>query len=84
MSARRLVRKAGTMQGGIEPVAGAIAGEYATGAIGAMSGWSEAYYGHPGIRVPKAVQWLAPVVLTLIATRGISGALLTPLNQAWA
>ena len=80
MSARRLVREAGAMQGGIKPVAGPIAGEHTPGPVGAMSGRSEADYGDSGVRVTKAIQRPGPVVLTLIATRGVGGALLTPLD----
>lgn len=84
VSARGLVREAGAMQGRIEPVAGAIAGEHAPGPVGAMSSRCEADYGDSGIRVAKAIQRSGPVVLTLVATRGISGTLLTPLDQARA
>ena len=84
MGARGLVRKAGTMQGGIEPVAGAITGEYAASAIGTVSSRREANYGHPPIRVAKAIQRSGPVVLSPMATRGVGGALLAPLDQARA
>jgi hypothetical protein len=82
--ARGLIRDASTMQGGIEPVAGAIAGEHSTRAIGAMSSWRETDNRQPCGWVAKAIKWSGPVVLTLVATRGICGTFLAPLDQAWA
>jgi hypothetical protein len=49
-----------------------------------MSGRGEADYGDSGIRIAKSIHRSGPIILALVATWGISGALLTPLDQARA
>ena len=45
----------------VEKIAGAVAGEHAAGAIGAVRGGSEAENQEPGARIAKAGNGLAPV-----------------------
>jgi len=68
------------MQGGIKPVAGAIAGENTAGAVGAVSSRGELDYGHSRIRIAKAIQRSGPVALALIAAWRVGRALLAPLD----
>ena len=84
MLGRRLVGVAGAVQGGVEPVARAVAGEHAAGAVGAVGGRREADDRQPRRRIAEAVQRPRPVVLALEAARRVGGARLAPLDQARA
>jgi hypothetical protein len=78
------VRVAGPVQGSVEPVAGAIAGEHPAGAVGAVRRRGQADDRQPCIRVAEAGDGLRPVVLPSEASGWLSGAGLAPLDQAWA
>lgn len=80
----RLVGVAGAVHGGVEPVAGAVAGEHPAGAVGAMCSGSEADDREAGIRVAEARHRARPVTLALEAPRRCRCALPAPLDQPWA
>jgi hypothetical protein len=84
MGAGRLIREARTMQSGIEPVSRAVTGEYAPGAVCAVSSRCKTDDCDCRCRVAKAIERPSPVVLAPIAAWRIRGALLAPLDQAWA
>jgi hypothetical protein len=77
-----LVCVAGAVKCGVEPVAGAVAGEHAAGAIAAVGGWSEADESKPGIRIAKACDGPGPICLIVEAPRGGRRTGLPPLDQA--
>ena len=65
----------------VEPVAGAVAGEHAAGAVGAVGGGGEADDRQPRRRVAEAGHRAPPVVLAAEAARRVGRACLAPLDQ---
>ena len=72
------------MQGGVEPLAGAVAGEHPPGAVGAVRGGREPDDRQSRPRVAEALQWPRPILLAPVALRRVGGTLLAPLDQARA
>jgi len=70
------------VQHGIHEVAGSVAGEGASGAIGAVSAGSEAHDQDAGQRIAESGNGLAPVFPVAIRTALLAGDLLTIANQA--
>ena len=70
---RGLRGEAGAVQHAIEKMTGAIAGERAAGAVGAMCARRQAENQHPRVHIAKARYWLGPIVAI-----AIGAALLTP------
>src|SRR4051794_18339484 len=63
MQRRWLIREAGAMQAGIQPVAGAIAGEDASGAVGAVRCRRQSHEEHAGVTIAETGYRFAPVNL---------------------
>jgi len=82
MGALSAVGVAGSMKSRIEPFSGAIAGEHAAGSVCPVRSRSQADDQQAGGRITKAVERSRPVVLASVATWGIGGPRLPPLNQA--
>src|SRR5665811_1053494 len=77
-------RVAGAVQRGVEPVARAVAGEHATGAVGAVRRRRQADDRQLRFGIAEAGDRPGPVVLALKAPRRRCGAGLPPLDQARA
>src|SRR6185437_6867484 len=77
----RLIGEPGAVEGRVEPVAGAVAGEHPPGAVGAVGGGGEADDQDPGGRVAEAADRPRPVVLAAEAARRIGGLGLAPGDQ---
>ena len=80
----RLVREAGAVHGREQPVARAIAGEDAPGAVSAVRGGRQPEHVHAGVRVAKAGDRPAPVVLVRKRGALLARHLLAPLDEARA
>ena len=82
--ARRLVGEPGAVQGGVEEVAGAVAGEHPTGPVGPVGGRGQADDHHRGIGITEGRDRPAPVLL--VAERGalLDRDLLAPGHQTGA
>ena len=80
----RLVGEAGAVQGGVEPVARAVAGEHAPGAVGPVGGGREPDDARPARRDRRTRDRPAPVLL--VPERGplLGRDLLAPRHQARA
>src|SRR5262245_9268222 len=59
----RLVGKAGLEECPVKPLAAAIAGEHAAGAVGAVGGWSEADDQEVGLRRAEVRHGTAPIIV---------------------
>jgi hypothetical protein len=72
------------MEGGVEPIAGAVAGEHPSGSVGAVRCGREADDREGCGRVAEAGDRSSPVVLATVATgRGLRLGL-APLDKPWA
>ena len=76
-----LIGVAGPVQGGEEPIAGAVAGEDPAGAVGAVRGRGEADDYQPRRRVAEAVDRPRPVVLAAVAHGRVGRGCLAPPDQ---
>ena len=81
-SGGRLVGQAGAIQGGIEPIAGAVAGKDAAGAVAAVRGWSETADQHARPDFAEAGDGPAPVFFILEGGTFFPRYLLAPAHQA--
>jgi rubrerythrin len=75
------VRVPGPVQGCVEPIAGAVAGEHPPGAVGAVGGWCQPNDRQASVRVAEAVKGSGPVVLSPEAAGRVCGAGLPPLDE---
>lgn len=81
-NAFRLTGETGFVQCTIQKLAGAITGEHSTGSIRAVCARSEADQKNARVRVPKARNWAAPIVLSRIGPAADPSDLLPMRNQA--
>ena len=81
MRGRRLRGEAGAVQHAIEKMTGAIAGERAAGAIGAMRARRQAENQHPRVHIAKARYWLGPIVAIAIGAALLAPDLLAIFTQ---
>ena len=77
----RLVGEAGPVKRRVEPVAGAVAGEHAAGAVGAVGGGGEADDQDPRRGVAEAADRPRPVVLAAETARRVGRLRLAPGDQ---
>jgi hypothetical protein len=80
----RRAGEARAMERGEEEVAGAVAGEVAAGAVGAVGRRGEPEDKDLGLRVAEAGDGAAPVLLFAVGRLLLAGYPLAPLDEAWA
>src|SRR5262249_18764170 len=78
----RLVGEPGAVERRVEPLAGAVAGEHAPGAVGAVGGGADAQ--DPRRRIAEAADRARPVVLAAVALRWVGRLGLAPGDEARA
>ena len=79
---RGLVGESGLVQHGIHEVAGSVAGEWASGAIGAVSAGSQSHDQDAGLGIAESGDGLAPVFPVAVGAALLAGDLLAIGNQA--
>jgi hypothetical protein len=60
--------KAGGVEDRVQKISRAIAGEYASRAIGAVGPWGEADQKQPGVGIAKAWHWFRPIIPVQVRT----------------
>lgn len=79
-----LIGEAGFVQGAVQGITRAIAGEHSAGAIGPMRARRKAHNEERGGQVAKAGYWLAPIIPIAVGPSLFSRHLLAPFHQTRA
>jgi hypothetical protein len=80
----RLIGKAGCMKRAVKPIAAAVAGEHAPGAISAVRRRRKSDDQYARFRIAEARQRFRPVILVEVSSRRILCAGFTPAHQTGA
>ena len=78
---RGLAGKAGVVQRGKERNAGAVAGEHAPGAVGAVRTGGQSHQPQAGVHIAKAGDRLPPIVVIFVSAAFFTGNSLAPFDQ---